>query len=219
MPGGCRARRPRWLRALVQIAVGVGIATQPYHGWIGWWRGEIDPSGSEIEYLIGLLVVGFVIAFLGVYRMIGGEKSITTASSYTVVSSSVLPSVQRELGESSAFSYRGGSMARLTVVKTIDDIDGKELSEAVTIRFGVDGKDYEFDTSPTHAEQFHASLAKYIEASRRAGVARGSRNLAQGRRPTEQNQAIRHWAQANGYEVGDRGRIPVGIVEAFEAAH
>ncbi|WP_425269015.1 Lsr2 family DNA-binding protein [Gordonia lacunae] len=28
-----------------------------------------------------------------------------------------------------------------------------------------------------------------------------------------------HWAKANGYEIGDRGRIPVEIVAAFEAAH
>ncbi|MEX5631625.1 Lsr2 dimerization domain-containing protein [Parafrankia sp. FMc2] len=30
---------------------------------------------------------------------------------------------------------------------------------------------------------------------------------------------IRVWARRNGYEVGDRGRIPREIVEAFEAAH
>nr|WP_321572577.1 histone-like nucleoid-structuring protein Lsr2 [Parafrankia colletiae] len=30
---------------------------------------------------------------------------------------------------------------------------------------------------------------------------------------------IRVWARRNGYDVGDRGRIPREIVEAFEAAH
>ncbi|MFT4397903.1 histone-like nucleoid-structuring protein Lsr2 [Gordonia lacunae] len=110
-------------------------------------------------------------------------------------------------------------MARQTVVKFVDDVDGKELDEAVTLTFGVDGKEYEFDTSPAHAEQFRASLAKYLEASRRAGIARGSKSPAESRRPAAQSRAIRHWAQANGYEIGDRGRIPVEIVEAFEAAH
>ena len=31
----------------------------------------------------------------------------------------------------------------------------------------------------------------------------------------DQNQAIREWANNNGYEVSERGRIPSSIVEAF----
>ena len=35
----------------------------------------------------------------------------------------------------------------------------------------------------------------------------------------EQREAIRTWANANGYTVGDRGRIAANIIQAFEAAH
>ena len=35
----------------------------------------------------------------------------------------------------------------------------------------------------------------------------------------EQREAIRTWANANGFTVGDRGRIAANIVAAFEAAH
>ena len=35
----------------------------------------------------------------------------------------------------------------------------------------------------------------------------------------EQREAIRTWANANGFTVGDRGRIAAGIIEAFEAGH
>jgi hypothetical protein len=35
----------------------------------------------------------------------------------------------------------------------------------------------------------------------------------------EQREAIRSWANSNGFTVGDRGRIAANIVEAFEAAH
>lgn len=110
-------------------------------------------------------------------------------------------------------------MARQTVAMVTDDIDGKELDSAVTVTFGLDGKQYEFDTSPAHAEEFFASLEAYVAASRRAGRARGSQSLAQHRRPSKQNQAIRHWAHSNGYEISARGRIPASVIDAFEAAH
>lgn len=45
------------------------------------------------------------------------------------------------------------------VVSVIDDIDGEELQEAVTVIFGLDGKQYEFDTSPSNSDKFRASLA------------------------------------------------------------
>jgi hypothetical protein len=35
----------------------------------------------------------------------------------------------------------------------------------------------------------------------------------------EQREAIRTWANANGFTVGDRGRIAANISEAFDAAH
>ncbi len=35
----------------------------------------------------------------------------------------------------------------------------------------------------------------------------------------EQREAIRTWANGNGFTVGDRGRIAANIMEAFEAAH
>ncbi len=35
----------------------------------------------------------------------------------------------------------------------------------------------------------------------------------------EQREAIRSWANLNGFTVGDRGRIAANIIEAFEAAH
>lgn len=35
----------------------------------------------------------------------------------------------------------------------------------------------------------------------------------------EQREAIRTWANSNGFTVGDRGRIAANILQAFEAAH
>ena len=57
---------------------------------------------------------------------------------------------------------------------------------------------------------------------KRRGRPVGSTNKAFSATPgmsREQREAIRTWANANGYTVGDRGRIAAGITEAFEAAH
>jgi len=31
--------------------------------------------------------------------------------------------------------------------------------------------------------------------------------------------AVRAWARANGYEVGDRGRLPATMIDAYRRAH
>ncbi|GAB16779.1 putative LSR2-like protein [Gordonia effusa NBRC 100432] len=109
-------------------------------------------------------------------------------------------------------------MAKREVVEVIDDIDGKVLEEYETVRFSVDGRTYEFDTSAKHADDFRASLQKYLDVSR--PVARTARRVATGgNRSKAQTQAIREWANENGHSVSDRGRIPLHIVDAYEAAH
>ncbi|WHU49898.1 Lsr2 family protein [Gordonia sp. L191] len=114
-------------------------------------------------------------------------------------------------------------MAKVQSVEIVDDIDGKILDEYETVRWSIDGKDYEFDTSARHAQQFRDAVARYIEVSRTAGSARKPAakraTSSAGTRSKEQTQAIRKWATKNGFEVSDRGRIPANVLEAFEAAH
>jgi hypothetical protein len=35
----------------------------------------------------------------------------------------------------------------------------------------------------------------------------------------EQTQAIREWARKNGHKVGDKGRIPAQVLEAYNSKH
>lgn len=111
-------------------------------------------------------------------------------------------------------------MAKKEIVQVIDDIDGKVLDEYETVRWGLDGKAYEFDTSSKHASQFRDALTKYLDVSRQTS-ARGVKRAASAStsRSKEQTKAIRDWANQSGYEVSDRGRIPLSVIEAFEAAH
>ena len=102
-----------------------------------------------------------------------------------------------------------------TIVDVYDDLDDQPLGEAYeTIRFAVDGRSYEFDTSPAHAAEFRDVLARYIGAAR--PVARTGRRKSGSSNNTP---AIRSWAQANGYNVSDRGRIPADVIAAYEAAN
>jgi hypothetical protein len=100
----------------------------------------------------------------------------------------------------------------------IDDIDGSEAEG--TVRFALDGAEYEIDLNTKHADALRKSLAKYIDAARRsAGTARrpvrsGRRASATGVNTTE----VREWAKAQGIEVKDRGRVPAELVVRFRAA-
>ena len=110
-------------------------------------------------------------------------------------------------------------MAKKEIVQIIDDIDGKVLDEYETVRWSLDGKTYEFDTSSKHAQQFRDSLTKYIEVSRATSRSLKRVPVGGAGRSKDQTQAIRQWAQKNGYDVSDRGRIPRAVIEAFETAH
>ncbi|MCZ4551170.1 histone-like nucleoid-structuring protein Lsr2 [Gordonia rubripertincta] len=110
-------------------------------------------------------------------------------------------------------------MARKQIVQFIDDIDGSVLDDFVTVRWALGDKQYEFDTSPEHADEFYESLEKYVAVSRRADSVRQSRNSSRTTQPSRDVSVIREWARANGYEVNARGRLPAQIIEAFDAAN
>ena len=110
-------------------------------------------------------------------------------------------------------------MAKKTVIKIVDDIDGAELDEYETVRWSVDGKNYEFDTSPEHAEEFRNHVATYVAASRIVGRGTSPRRAAGSSRASGNTRAVREWANANGFPVSDRGRIPADVLTAYEAAN
>jgi hypothetical protein len=113
-------------------------------------------------------------------------------------------------------------MAKRTIHMLVDDIDGGEADE--TVRFAVDGVQYEIDLSKKNATKMRDVLARYIEAGSKVG--RASANAARvtvgrGRGPAtvdrDQNRAIRAWAQGKGIAVSDRGRIKQEIVDRYHA--
>ncbi|MEZ5209913.1 Lsr2 family protein [Gordonia sp. (in: high G+C Gram-positive bacteria)] len=107
-------------------------------------------------------------------------------------------------------------MAKRTKIQIVDDIDGAELDDYETVRWSLDGKSYEFDTSPEHAAEFRDAVATYVAASRVIG-GRSTRRASAAK--SADTRAIRAWASENGHSVSDRGRIPADIIAAYEAAH
>jgi len=109
-------------------------------------------------------------------------------------------------------------LARKIVTQLLDDIDGGEAAESIT--FSVDGVAYEIDLSEENATQLREDFAKWISHARRISSPGGrSSSKTPPRKPRGELDSIRSWARANGYEVGDRGRIPNSVQEAYAAAH
>jgi hypothetical protein len=108
-------------------------------------------------------------------------------------------------------------VAQKIQVLLIDDLDGSAADG--TVRFGLDGTEYEIDLTAEHAQALRDALSRYVQAARRAGggarrPARGGRRAAGGVDSTE----VRVWAKAQGIEVKDRGRVPAELVARFRAA-
>jgi hypothetical protein len=111
-------------------------------------------------------------------------------------------------------------MAIKTVL--IDDFDGTPLTGVSTTTFALGGVQYEIDLGPENAQKLRDALEPFIKAGRRVGggAKAAPRSRGAGRHSNGSNDvsAIRVWAKEHGYALGDRGRIPAEIVNAYEAA-
>jgi hypothetical protein len=110
-------------------------------------------------------------------------------------------------------------MSQRVNVVLIDDLDDSEASE--TVRFGLDGADYEIDLSDDNAAKLREALALYIGHARRTGGRRraGATTAATSRDSDGPSAAeIRAWARENGWDVPERGRVSTEVREAFFAS-
>lgn len=116
-------------------------------------------------------------------------------------------------------------MASRAVVILEDDLTGEQLEagRGETISFGLDGHDYEIDLSGENATELRQALGRYTGAARKTGPvgvrAGGGRSARRSTRPRRDTSAIRAWARENGHEVSERGRVPSGVLAAYDAAH
>jgi hypothetical protein len=96
-----------------------------------------------------------------------------------------------------------------------DDLVGGLAEE--TLRFGIDGSEYEIDLNKKNAKAFRQQLAPFIEHARKAGR-RQRRRPVRTSSSRERSGGIRAWAKDQGIKVSERGRIPASIIEQYENA-
>ncbi|GHD88725.1 MULTISPECIES: histone-like nucleoid-structuring protein Lsr2 [Kocuria] len=111
-------------------------------------------------------------------------------------------------------------MAQTVKIILEDDIDGGEANE--TVRFGLDGGQYEIDLSSANATKLRDALRPYVAAGRRASAKSGrSQNTTTrpNRSGNPETPKIRAWAKKQGLQVSDRGRIHQDIQDKYYAAH
>ena len=109
-------------------------------------------------------------------------------------------------------------MAQKIQTLFIDDIDGGEADG--TVRFSLDGTEYEIDLNARHTDELRTTLNSYIEHSRKVGgAARRAAAARGGRRASSVDTvAVRAWAREHGYDIKDRGRVPADLVAKYEEA-
>jgi hypothetical protein len=104
----------------------------------------------------------------------------------------------------------------------IDDIDGGAAEG--TVRFALDGTEYEIDLNAKHSEELRSALGRYVSHARKVGgasrrVGRAAGRAGRGSGSTLNTTEIRNWARENGYDIKDRGRVPADLVAKYQAAN
>ena len=111
-------------------------------------------------------------------------------------------------------------MAQKVEVVLTCDLDPVSTPAIETVTFGYGGQAYEFELCAAHLKEFDELMQRFVGAARPAGRAgagrpRGSRSRAA---TSAELAAVRSWAQGNGFAVKERGRIPLEVRRAYEAA-
>ena len=101
-------------------------------------------------------------------------------------------------------------------VRLEDDLTGGPADE--TVEFSIDGRAYEIDLNARHAADFRRQLERFLEhASLARPTRRGSpaRTLAS----RERSRQIRVWAEQQGFDISERGRLPREVIQQYESEH
>ena len=125
-------------------------------------------------------------------------------------------------------------MAKKTVVMRVCDLHTGNVAASKTVTMSWNGRSYRLDLCDQHFAELDSTVGKWTGRSRPSARAAGRTRKAVAKkratRPAKRttrkrssaggNSAqIRAWAQANGFPVSTRGRIPGEVREAFQAAN
>jgi hypothetical protein len=97
-----------------------------------------------------------------------------------------------------------------------DDLTGGPADE--TIKFAVDGRDYEIDLNTRHATAFRRQLAPFVQHARLVHAQR-ARARTRTTASRQRSRDIRAWAEQHGLPVAEHGRLPSNVVHEYELAY
>ena len=107
-------------------------------------------------------------------------------------------------------------MVQKIQIDIIDDLDGSNAEG--TVRFALDGAQYEIDLNSAHATELRRTLARYIGSARKVtGTWRPARDGHMSSPAGPSSRELRDWARAHGIKVKARGRIPAEVLATFRA--
>jgi hypothetical protein len=103
----------------------------------------------------------------------------------------------------------------------IDDIDGGAAEG--TVRFALDGTEYEIDLNAEHSEELRSAIGRYVTHARKVGggarrAGRAAGRTSRGAGSSLNTTEIRNWAREQGFDIKDRGRVPADLVAKYQAA-
>jgi Lsr2 len=107
-------------------------------------------------------------------------------------------------------------MAQKVQTLYIDDIHGSDAEG--TVRFALDGAEYEIDLNAAHSQALRARLHTYITHARKVG---GTLRLSRGGKSNVgalDTHEVRAWAREQGIEIKDRVRVPADVVARYRDA-
>jgi hypothetical protein len=122
-----------------------------------------------------------------------------------------------------------------TITTMSDDLTGDEFAEGEgeTVTFAVEGVSYQLDLSSASVEAFREHMGEYVQHARKVGGTstrrtRGKASAPKSTAPKSTAKAassggsdgpspaeVRAWAQANGVEVNNRGRISAVVIQRY----
>lgn len=113
-------------------------------------------------------------------------------------------------------------MAKMIKEIHLDDLDGSIMDQENTVRFAIDGTDFEIDLKGENEDELRKVLAPFITKARAVRHQTGRRARGTGTTRSisrEKSGQIRQWAKSNGLPVSERGRIAQTVVDKYEAAN
>ncbi|HVF31640.1 MAG TPA: histone-like nucleoid-structuring protein Lsr2 [Acidimicrobiales bacterium] len=114
------------------------------------------------------------------------------------------------------------------IIETVTcDVCGEETDDPTGMTLGWGREQWELDLCPTHNAELSQDFERWTANARRASGRGGGRRSSGGGRPGAIGSAgaggnvgaVREWAKANGYQVGEKGRIAADVRAAYAAAN